>query len=161
MNYVYILLGTNLFNRLRNLSYAIYKINEFSKIIEISSIYETEPFGYRFQNSFLNVSILIATNLNPYELLNATKRIENLMDRKKLFLNSPRIIDIDILIFNDYKIDSEYLKIPHKALYERKFFVLPMLEIISRGYRDFGFDINNCSFKDGWISLYSRNLQYP
>ncbi len=161
MNYIYLSLGTNLFDRLRNLYYAIYKISEFSKILEISSIYETEPFGYNFQNSFLNVSLLITTDLNPYQLLSATKRIENLMGRRKAFLNAPRVIDIDILIFNDYRIDVENLKIPHKALYERKFFVLPVLEIISRGYRDFGFDTKNCSFKDGWISLYLKHLKYP
>ncbi|MEO0216966.1 MAG: 2-amino-4-hydroxy-6-hydroxymethyldihydropteridine diphosphokinase, partial [candidate division WOR-3 bacterium] len=101
MNYAYLSLGTNLFDKLRNLKYAIYKIGEFSKILEKSSVYETEPFGYEFQNTFLNMVVLIITNLKPIELLNEVKRIENLMGRKKFFKNAPRVIDIDILIFND------------------------------------------------------------
>ncbi len=158
MNYAYLSLGTNLFDKLRNLKYAIYKIGEFSKILEKSSVYETEPFGYEFQNTFLNMVVLIITNLKPIELLNEVKRIENLMGRKKFFKNAPRVIDIDILIFNDIELKTENLIIPHSSLYERKFFIIPLLEIFSKGYRSFNFDIKNCKFKDGWIGYKSKSL---
>ncbi|MEO0203078.1 MAG: 2-amino-4-hydroxy-6-hydroxymethyldihydropteridine diphosphokinase [candidate division WOR-3 bacterium] len=158
MNYVYLSLGTNLFDRFKNLKLAISKLNELSTILEKSRIYETEPFGYEFQNTFLNICLLVMTNLKPIELLNETKRIENLMGRKKLFENSPRVIDIDILIFNDFQIEAENLIIPHKSLYFRKFFVLPLIEIFSKGYRSFNFDISKINFRDGWITYVTKSL---
>jgi len=154
MNYVHLSIGTNLFDRIRNIRDCLKKISEFSKILEISSIYESEPYGYEFQNSFLNLNVLIITSLSPFELLSQLKKIENLFSRKKFFKNAPRIIDIDILIFNEYKINSENLKIPHYELYKRKFFIIPLIEIFSKGYRSLNFDYRKIDFKDGWISLY-------
>jgi len=152
MNYVYISLGTNLFDRIKNLRYAIRKINDFSKIIQTSSIYESEPYGYEFQNTFLNISILISTSLDPFTLLKKFKKIENLMGRKNLFRYSPRIIDIDILLFNEIEIRTENLTIPHPEIYNRNFFVIPILEIISKGFRNLNFDIIKVNFKNGWLS---------
>ncbi|MCS7244547.1 MAG: 2-amino-4-hydroxy-6-hydroxymethyldihydropteridine diphosphokinase [candidate division WOR-3 bacterium] len=156
MNYVYLSLGTNLFVRERNLKYAIKKISEFSKILEISSIYESYPYGYEKQNTFLNMTLLIVTNLSPFLLLENIQKVENLMNRKRLFKNSPRVIDIDILLFNELTIKSNNLEIPHYDLYSRKFFVIPLLEIISRGYSSLNFNINKCNFKDKDLFLFAR-----
>ena len=151
-NYVYISIGTNFFDKVKNLKYAIKKIKDFSKIIQTSSIYESEPYGYEFQNTFLNISILISTSLSPFSLLMEFKKIENLMGRKNLFRYSPRIIDIDILLFNEFEIKTENLIIPHPEIYNRSFFVIPLLEIISKGFRTLNFDINKVNFRNGWLS---------
>jgi len=158
MNYVYISIGTNLFDKIRNLKDAIRKISDYCKIIEISSIYESEPYGYEFQNTFLNISILASTSLNPFSLLAKFKKIENLMGRKNLFKYSPRIIDIDILLFNEVEIETENLIIPHPEIYSRSFFVIPTLEIISKGFRSLNFDINKINFRNGWLSKIPHRL---
>ncbi|MBD3360845.1 2-amino-4-hydroxy-6-hydroxymethyldihydropteridine diphosphokinase, partial [Candidatus Peregrinibacteria bacterium] len=89
-NKVYIGLGTNLGNRSKNLDSAIKEIEEFSKIIKKSSVYETEPVGYKDQELFLNMVIEIITELSPVELIINLKEIEHKMGRKKEFLNRPR-----------------------------------------------------------------------
>lgn len=156
MNYAYLSLGTNLFIREKNLKYAIRKISEFSKILEMSSIYESYPYGHENQGAFLNMNLLIMTSLSPFLLLEHIQKVENLMNRKRLFKNSPRVIDIDILLFNEIEIKSNNLEIPHYDLYSRKFFVIPLIEIMSKGYSSLNFNIKKCNFKDKDLFLFAR-----
>ena len=123
-------LGSNIGNRLENLKKAIKKL-EGSKldIQKISSVYETEPLGFKKQEKFYNIVLTAEYSENPYTLLSIIHRIEKDLGREREFKNSPRTIDIDIITFNDQKIDSESLTIPHKEYENRKFVLIPLAEI--------------------------------
>lgn len=124
-------LGSNLpipeRNIIKTINY-IKVINQI-KILKYSSFYLSEPAGYRDQPIFVNCSVLIETNLNPKILLKKLKNIEKIMGRVKTFKNGPRIIDIDILLCDELKINYKKLKIPHKKFLKRPFEFLPSLEI--------------------------------
>ncbi len=154
MNYIYLSLGSNLGDRISNLREAIRRLSRFIYILEVSSIYESEPFGFQNQSTFLNMSILGMGSIPPENLLEMVKRVEGVMGRNKPFPNAPRIIDIDILIYGELRLNEEHLKIPHPGLFERKFMFLPAIEIASRGYSLFVEE--KFSPSDGWITLYSR-----
>ncbi len=154
MNYIYLSLGSNLGDRISNLREAVRRISRFLDILEVSSVYESEPFGFQNQSTFLNMVILGVGSMPPENLLEMVKGVEGLMGRNKPFPNAPRIIDIDILIYGDLRLNEEHLKIPHPGLFERKFMFLPALEIASRGYSLFVEE--KFSPSDGWITLYSR-----
>ena len=126
-------LGTNIENKELNLFKAIIKLNDLSKvfIFKISSLYKTEPVGYLKQESFINCSVLISTNLKPYELLEKLQQIEIDMGRKKTFKWAPRNIDIDIIFYDDLEIKRTDLTIPHKEFKNRNFVLFPSNEIIN------------------------------
>lgn len=126
---VFLALGTNLNNREENLHRAILEISEIATIIAKSSIYETDPVGYIDQERFLNMAIEIETNLKPKELLNQLLQIEQKMGRVREIKNGPRIIDLDILLYEDQIIKSTELQIPHPLMTERKFVLEPLNEI--------------------------------
>ena len=130
-NKVFIALGTNLGNREENLETAMTEIAKFVTIIAKSSIYETDPVGYANQGKFLNMVIEIHTTLDPKELLNQLQGIEDKMGRTRETKNGPRIIDLDILLYEDQIIKSEGLEIPHPRMTERKFVLQPLNEIAS------------------------------
>ena len=152
MNYAYLSLGTNLFHRRGNLQRAIEKIKDFSKVLAVSSIYETQPHGFAPQRPFLNMVILVSFPGNPFQLLDAVGRVEGVMGRKRPFPNSPRIIDIDILFFGDLRIETPRLTIPHRGFYRRKFMHIPAMEVASLGFRPFWRD--EFTPQDGWIRLH-------
>jgi len=123
-------LGTNQNDRLGNLEGAFTEIEKrIGVIIRKSSIYETEPWGLKNQDMFLNIVIEVKTKLNPDDLLSSIKGIENEMGRIKTEKWGPRNIDIDILTFGDLKIDSENLKIPHPQIQNRNFVLIPFMEL--------------------------------
>ncbi len=132
MNRVFLSLGSNIFNELRNLSISIDKIKQHKKvnIISKSKIYISSPMYNKNQRDFYNMVIEIETTLLPNKLLNYLKGIEKKMGReitKKR--NLPRIIDIDILSYSDQSISTETLTIPHKKLDERLFVLKPWNDI--------------------------------
>lgn len=137
MPIVYLSLGTNLGNRELNLIEAKDAIKEnIGKIISESSIHETEAVGFK-GNPFYNQVIKIETTLLPENLLQKTLEIETKMGRpgKTVIKNgtpvySNRIIDIDILLYDDLQIDTEILTIPHPRMYEREFVMKPLGELI-------------------------------
>jgi 2-amino-4-hydroxy-6-hydroxymethyldihydropteridine diphosphokinase len=126
---IYLGIGTNLGNRLENLHTAIEKIANFSTILKISRVYESEPWGFTDQPQFLNMVIKISSNLNPYQLLEKIKKIEVEMGREPIFRYGPRLIDIDILFFDDLSLQDEKLEIPHAKLHERSFVLIPLMDI--------------------------------
>lgn len=128
---VFLSLGSSLGNREQNLQDALYYTNKLlGKIITLSNIYETEPWGFTDENLFLNQVILIETNLLPLELLKNIKLIEKKLHRIKSSENyEARTIDIDILYFENQIFYSEILQIPHKHLHKRKFVLVPLSEI--------------------------------
>ncbi len=152
MNYAYLSLGTNLFDRMENLRRAVRRIWDFGEIVAVSSVYETQPHGFEFQRPFLNMVILVSFSDGPFHLLDAVSRVEKVMGRKRPFPNAPRIIDIDILFFGNIAIGEPRLTIPHRGFYRRKFMYMPAVEIASLGFRPFWYD--EFSPQDGWIRLY-------
>jgi 2-amino-4-hydroxy-6-hydroxymethyldihydropteridine diphosphokinase len=124
-------LGSNVGDRLATIQSAIiqlYKKAGADRIV-ISSIYETEPFGYRDQAYFLNGVIEIVTALNPLETLRCLQRIERELGRKRKIKWGPRTIDLDILAVEGFECEKKELTIPHPGLTERRFVLVPFDEI--------------------------------
>ena len=108
---------------------ALQRLGQRVTIEQVSSIYETEPMGYREQPWFLNAVCQVSTELDPFSLLRLAKQIEVELGRVPSFANAPRIIDIDILFYGDEVVAAESLTIPHPRLAERLFVLVPLAEI--------------------------------
>ena len=126
---VYLGLGSNLGDREANLVCAIDYISAKVQIEKISSIYETEPVGYDDQPFFFNAVISGITEVEAHALLRFVKKIEEEMGRVPTFPNGPRIIDIDILLYENTVVNTTELTIPHPRLSERAFVLVPLAEI--------------------------------
>jgi 2-amino-4-hydroxy-6-hydroxymethyldihydropteridine diphosphokinase len=126
---VYLGLGSNLGGRKQNLSQALELLSKRAVIEQVSSIYETEPVGYKEQPLFLNAVCRISTEFKPGQLLRLTKKIEVKLGRTPGFPNAPRTIDIDILFYDDEVLVSKELTVPHPRLVERAFMLVPLAEI--------------------------------
>ncbi len=128
---VFLCLGSNIGKRAENLSKALEYISAGSKIklMRCSGIYETKAWGFEQQPDFYNQVIEIQTNFSPCGLLHFCQDIEKKMGRKKEFKWSARIIDVDILLFDNIIVNSDVLKIPHKYLSERLFALVPLAEL--------------------------------
>ena len=124
-------LGTNQGNGRKNLEIAIEKIgSSVGEVISFSQIYEAEPWGFISDDHFLNMVIQIKTGLKPVDLLKQLLKIEMVMGRVRgAEKYSSRIIDIDILLYENEIIDKPYLKVPHPMMNERKFVLIPLCEI--------------------------------
>lgn len=134
MHTAYLSLGSNQGERIQNLKSAIHMLQN-QKDIEVncmSSVYETTPVDYESQPDFLNMVCQIYTSLEPYALLDATQRIEDILGRKRKERFGPRVIDIDILMFDDIEIENERLILPHPRMRERAFVMIPLSEIDGR-----------------------------
>ena len=130
MNEVYLLLGSNEGNRKENLETARQFIAfRCGEIVSRSSLYETEAWGIKEQNSFLNQAICVFTHLAPTDLLHTLKSIEKQTGRTDTIKWGPRVIDIDILFYENDVIDTPELKIPHPFIQERRFTLTPLNEI--------------------------------
>ncbi|WP_278996875.1 2-amino-4-hydroxy-6-hydroxymethyldihydropteridine diphosphokinase [Prevotella disiens] len=131
---VYLGLGSNLGNRKAILNDTIALINErVGEVVRQSSFLETEPWGFESPNQFLNACLCVNTELAPRQLLEATQVIEKEMGRAHKTMNrkyQDRIIDIDILMIDDLKIDEPDLKVPHPLMEERDFVMIPLKEIM-------------------------------
>ena len=131
MNKVYLSLGTNIGNREQNLKTAVQHLREKENVsvIDISSIYDTAPVGYVDQPSFLNIVLYIETSYSALDMLKVCQSVENALGRVREIRWGPRIIDLDILLFNNDNIEVENLIVPHPRMYERAFVLVPLLEI--------------------------------
>ena len=133
MKTVYLSLGTNLGDRISNLENAVFLLQKENdlQITRISSIYETEPWGIKEQNKFLNIVIELKTNLSAQDLLYKCNSIEKKLgrNREKEIRWKERTIDIDIIFYSNEIIETENLTIPHKFMAERAFVLVPLLEI--------------------------------
>jgi 2-amino-4-hydroxy-6-hydroxymethyldihydropteridine diphosphokinase len=127
---VFLLLGTNLGDREKNLEKARkFLKSSFIKIKNLSSLYESEPWGIAQQPSFYNQALEICTDFSPEELLIQLKTIEKNMGRVQIYKWKERIIDIDILYYQNKIIDAPQLNIPHPEIPHRKFTLMPLVEI--------------------------------
>lgn len=134
MHTCYLLLGSNLGNRPLMLSQALKLIRDrVGKIVLRSSVYETEPWGFEDARQFLNQAIMLQTELSPKSLLSAVLQIELVMGRiRHGDKYASRVIDIDILFYDDLILGLQQLTIPHPLLHARRFVLMPMAEIAPR-----------------------------
>jgi 2-amino-4-hydroxy-6-hydroxymethyldihydropteridine diphosphokinase len=126
---VYLALGSNMGLRPTNLKNAINNLTPQMTVKAKSHIYETPPWGFKEQPSFLNQVVKVETYLEPEALIQHLKRLEIALGRVPNFQNGPRIIDIDILFFDDEVVHSPLVQIPHPRLHERAFVLTPLADI--------------------------------
>ncbi|MCQ2257100.1 MAG: 2-amino-4-hydroxy-6-hydroxymethyldihydropteridine diphosphokinase [Bacteroidaceae bacterium] len=133
MHIVYLSLGTNLGDKEHNLKSAIDEISRrIGPIRAQSAFITTEPWGFESANSFLNAAVKCETDKNPFDVLHETQKIERDLGREKKSRNgvySDRLIDIDILLYDDIHISTPELTIPHPLMNERDFVLIPLKEI--------------------------------
>lgn len=134
---VYFSLGSNLGERLDNLINAIKEIkHEIGEVTKVSNVYESLSWGYESKNKYLNCCIEVFTILTPFQLLKVSQEIEKKMGRVKTIEYSDRVVDIDILRYDDLTIQDEKLTIPHPYMLVREFVFVPLGEIITDKYKD-------------------------
>ncbi len=126
---VYLALGSNMGNRLANLKNAISNLPPQMDVKKRSPVYETPPWGYADQPPFLNQCVMAETYLEPESLLGHLKRLESALGREKSFENGPRLIDIDILFYDELILNTPPLVIPHPRLHTRGFVLVPLNDI--------------------------------
>ena len=126
---VFIALGSNIGDRMRALKEAIDLLPPDIMPTSFSKVYETPPWGYEDQSSFLNQVIKTQTHLSPCEVLKRLKEIERELGRQPIFRYGPRLIDLDILFYDEMEYKSEKLTIPHPEIANRAFVLVPLMEI--------------------------------
>jgi 2-amino-4-hydroxy-6-hydroxymethyldihydropteridine diphosphokinase len=131
MGKVYLGLGTNLGDRELNLKKAIDKVEELiGSVVHISSIYETEPVGFKSKDKFLNMVAEVNTSLEPSLVMDMILKGEALLGRvRRGNKYTSRVIDLDILLFGDRIIKNDSLSVPHPKMHERRFVLVPLCEI--------------------------------
>jgi len=130
-NQVVLGLGGNMGNRTQHLAMAmVHIIQQIGPITRVSSVYETAAWGIEDQPAFLNLALCISTPFSPLQTLERCLRIEKQMGRHRKMKWGPRIIDIDILLYNDKIIRENQLSIPHPMMHERRFVLAPLAEIL-------------------------------
>lgn len=132
---VYLGLGTNLGDKEENIGEAIRRIGELIGTVECqSTLLVSEPWGFESENTFVNAAIRCSTELEPMDVLEKTQEIERAMGRTQKSVDGQyhdRIIDIDILMYDDLHIDTKTLKLPHPMMKERDFVMIPLKEVLN------------------------------
>jgi 2-amino-4-hydroxy-6-hydroxymethyldihydropteridine diphosphokinase len=128
---VFLGLGSNLGDRRENLLAALRLIDgmEDVRVLEVSAVYETRPWGLLEQPDFLNLVALVASTRDPYGMLDACREVEEELGRVRTGRWGPRQIDADILLYDDLILEEEELIIPHPHMWERDFVMVPLLEL--------------------------------
>ena len=133
MKRVFLSLGANLGDKVKNLTTAIELIeNEIGHVVKVSGAYNSEPWGFEAENDFYNMAVEVQTELQPRELLTSCQNIEKTIGRIKThdtFGYTSRVIDIDIVFYEDQVIEEEHLIIPHNLMHKRFFVLKPMNEL--------------------------------
>lgn len=133
MSIAFIGIGTNMGDRALNIRNAVnsLKLLPNTSVEAVSSIYETEPWGFKEQSNFLNGVIKLSTELSPRALLGALLGVEAAFGRVREIKNGPRVLDLDLLIYDDVTINTTELTLPHPFMLEREFVLKPLIELIS------------------------------
>ncbi len=126
-------IGTNMGDRADNIKTAVDSLSLVPNVnvLRCSSIYETAPWGYTDQADFYNIVCEIETSLSPNALLGACLGIEAAMGRVRQFKNGPRVIDLDVLIYEGVECNTKELCLPHPRIAERDFVLVPLQELYS------------------------------
>jgi 2-amino-4-hydroxy-6-hydroxymethyldihydropteridine diphosphokinase len=125
----YIGVGSNVGDRKANCRKAFELLADAGRVLSVSSLYHTEPVGYKEQEDFINAVVSIETDLSARELLDACHTIEGRLGRKRTLRWGPRTIDLDILLYGDQMMNQPHLVIPHPLMATRKFVLAPLAEI--------------------------------
>lgn len=131
----YLALGSNIGNREDTLRKAIRRLNELPgiRVKRVSSVYETDPVGYVDQDAFLNMAVAVETELSAEQLLETALAVERELGRVRTIRWGPRTIDIDLLLYGSYTVQKEHLMIPHPAMAERAFVLVPLRDVWEGG----------------------------
>jgi len=121
--------GANLGNAVHTVQIALEELKRFGTVVRTSSLYDTKPWGVKNQPDFVNAAALLETTLTPRELLVGLKKLESELGREQTYRWGPRVVDFDILAYDDWTIDEPDLIIPHPRLHERAFVLVPLAEI--------------------------------
>lgn len=133
MHTAYLGLGSNIGDKKKFLYDAIKYLYQHEHVVitKLSSLYETVPWGYTDQDIFMNLVVEIETTLNPFELLDLCQEVENSLGRVREFKWGPRVIDVDVLLYDEEVIQHERLILPHPYMLERDFVMIPLAEVNS------------------------------
>lgn len=130
MHTIYLGLGSNIGDRERNLQTALQELNRPDlRILRVSGVYETEPLEMRAQGWFLNLVAEAETSLFPRQLLSRIAGIERRLGRKRAVPKGPRTLDIDILLYRKFVMQTDSLTIPHPRMAERRFVLQPIVDL--------------------------------
>ena len=142
-------LGSNMGDRAKNLEAALRLLEEDRSlsIDRISAIYETAPFGVTDQADFLNMVAKITTRLSPYQLLAKCLAVEDLLGRVRTRQWGPRVIDLDLLVYDEVQLNEAALQLPHPGIFQRAFVLIPILDIVPPDMRIAGKLVNNLEEK--------------
>ena len=137
-------IGTNIGDRKKNIDDAVeaLKLVPKTEVLRVSSLYETEPVGYAEQDSFYNICAEVESTLEPNEILGVCLGIEAGFGRIREFKNGPRIVDLDLILAEGESIETENLSVPHPRFGERRFVLIPLLELFPSG-EAFGIKFSN------------------
>lgn len=158
MHRAFIALGSNLENPQAQIERALHTIANTAniKLIQASSLYKTTPIGYDNQPDFVNAVAEIETKFSPLELLHTLLDIENQHGRERPFPNAPRVLDLDVLLYDKVVINTPELRLPHPRMHTRGFVMLPLAEIapkISIGEHGYADDLATKCDNQGVIKL--------
>ena len=126
---IYLALGTNIGDRAANFKSALQELGSFLEIRQLSPVYETPPWGFEDQPAFLNMVVEAVTDLDPLELIRQLKQIEREMGRTPTVRFGPRLIDLDLLFFEQRVIEMDLLTVPHPRMRGRAFVLVPLADI--------------------------------
>jgi len=125
----FVALGSNIEPRLKYLTSAVVQLEKLGTVLKIAPLYRSHPYGVEDQPDFLNSACILSTNFLPLDFLKALKDIEKKLGRRKTFRWGPREIDLDIIFLGDRIINEEELVIPHPGFRERRFVLLPLVQM--------------------------------
>jgi 2-amino-4-hydroxy-6-hydroxymethyldihydropteridine diphosphokinase len=150
MHRVFLGLGSNLGDRLLHLRTAVSLLPD---VAFISPLYRTEPMGGpQDQPEYFNAVVELQTELSPYEVLNVAQKLEANANRVRTVVNGPRTLDIDILLYDDERIDEPDLVVPHPRMWQRRFVIQPLLDIAP--------ELVPATFRDGGSGNVKLLMQY-
>jgi 2-amino-4-hydroxy-6-hydroxymethyldihydropteridine diphosphokinase len=125
----YLGLGSNLGDRAASIDGAFEMLREVCRRVDVSALYETDAAGFSMQPAFLNAACRVWTDLDAHGLMHRLKEIEAAAGRKRVFVNAPRTLDIDILLYGRLVVETPVLTVPHPKMAERAFVLAPLAEI--------------------------------
>ena len=126
---VYLGLGANLGSPKETFERALVLLSEFSEIISVSRLYRSKPYGFSDQPPFVNAAARISTGLPPPKLLNQLQSAEKTLGKKVVRKNGPRLIDLDLLVYDELELETKDLVLPHPGIMERDFVLLPLIDL--------------------------------
>ncbi|HZJ77643.1 MAG TPA: 2-amino-4-hydroxy-6-hydroxymethyldihydropteridine diphosphokinase [Clostridia bacterium] len=128
-------IGTNMGNRYENINKAVKAVSLLpnTKVSQASHIYETNPVDYKNQEKFLNANIIVQTTMSPMALLGACLGIESAFGRVRTIKDGPRILDLDLLLYEGVKSDSFEMTLPHPKIMTRAFVMVPLMDLFPQG----------------------------